>query len=179
MDVFQSTYDLLVHLSDAGYDIGMNKSDLPSVKELSEWIIYMGNKGTWAQGELNKYVESNWEMLRQHHQLVTQEEFDKLVATNMNQDLYKKMVDYWGDGLGKIMVYNQTYIVIPGLWFGKIFITFQPSRGWEEVKIENYHDLTLPPHQQYVTFYKWLDEVANCDVIINLGTHGTLEWLLW
>lgn len=177
LDVFQSTYDLLVHLSDAGYDIGMNKSDLPSVKELSEWIIYMGNKGTWAQGELNKYVESNWEMLRQHHQLVTQEEFDKLVATNMNQDLYKKMVDYWGDGLGKIMVYNQTYIVIPGLWFGKIFITFQPSRGWEEVKIENYHDLTLPPHQQYVTFYKWLDEVANCDVIINLGTHGTLEWL--
>ena len=32
-------------------------------------------------------------MLRQHHQLVTQEEFDKLVATNMNQDLYKKIVD--------------------------------------------------------------------------------------
>ena len=31
-DVFQSTYDLLVHLSDAGYDIGMNKSDLPSVR---------------------------------------------------------------------------------------------------------------------------------------------------
>ena len=46
LDVFQSTYDLLVHLSDAGYDIWMNKSDLPSVKELSEWIIYMGNKGT-------------------------------------------------------------------------------------------------------------------------------------
>lgn len=46
------------------------------------------------------------------------------------------MVDYWGDGLGKIMVYNQTYIVIPGLWFGKIFITFQPSRGWEEVKVK-------------------------------------------
>ena len=178
LDVFQSTYDLLVHLADAGYDIGMDKSDLPSVDELSTWIVYMGNKGTWAQGELNKYVESNWEMLMEHHQLITQDEFDELVANNINQDLYKQMVDYWGDGLGKVMVYNQTYIVIPGLWFGKIFITFQPSRGWEEVNIvESYHDLTLPPHQQYVTFYKWLDEVANCNVVINLGTHGTLEWL--
>ena len=61
------------------------------------------------------------------------------------------------------MVYKNSYIVIPGLWFGKVFVTFQPSRGWEE--LQNYHDLKLPPHQQYVSFYKWLDKTVKvrCD----------------
>lgn len=64
------------------------------------------------------------------------------------------------------------------IWFGKIFITFQPSRGWEELKtVENYHDLTLPPTQYYVAFYKWLDQTAKVNAVINMGTHGTLEWL--
>ena len=48
LDVFQSVHDLLEHLADAGYDIGMAKSDIPSVDDLSDLIIEMGNKGTWA-----------------------------------------------------------------------------------------------------------------------------------
>lgn len=174
LDVFQSAHDILEHLADAGYDIGMDKSDIPSVDDLSDLIIEMGNKGTWAQGLLNQYVEKYWNQLMEHHQLITLDEFYNLTK-DMNQTLYKQMVDRWGAGLGEIMVYNKTYIVIPGMWFGKVFITFQPSRGWEE--IQNYHDLTLPPHQQYVTFYKWLDKTIGCDAIINLGTHGTVEWL--
>lgn len=174
LDVFQSVHDLLEQLYAAGYNIGMNKSDIPSVDDLSDLIIEMGNKGTWAQGLLNKYVEKYWDQLMEHNQLIPLDEFYKLTS-DMNKTLYKQMIDKWGDGLGSIMVYNNTYIVIPGMWFGNIFITFQPSRGWEEV--QNYHDLTLPPHQQYVTFYKWLDKTIGCNAIINLGTHGTLEWL--
>ncbi len=174
LDVFQSVHDLLEKLCDAGYNIGMNKSDIPSVEELTELIIEMGNKGTWAQGLINQYVEKYWNVLMEHHQLITLDEFEKLIE-GLNDTLRKQMVDYWGDGLGKIMVYNETYILIPGIWFGNIFITFQPSRGWEEV--QNYHDLTLPPHQQYVAFYQWLDQTVGCNAVINLGTHGTLEWL--
>nr|WP_299522019.1 cobaltochelatase subunit CobN [uncultured Methanobrevibacter sp.] len=174
LDIFQSVHDLLVKLYDSGYDIGMAKSDIPSVDDLSDLIVEMGNKGTWAQGLLNKYVEKYWNQLKEHNQLISLDEFNKLTS-DMNKTLFKQMVDRWGSGLGEIMVYNDTYIVIPGMWFGNIFITFQPSRGWEEV--QNYHDLTLPPHQQYVTFYKWLDKTIDCDAIINLGTHGTVEWL--
>ncbi|HNR26905.1 MAG TPA: cobaltochelatase subunit CobN, partial [Methanobacteriaceae archaeon] len=66
-------------------------------------------------------------------------------------------------------------IVIPGIVLGNVLITVQPSRGWEEV--ENYHDEYLPPHHQYIALYKWLEEAFNANVMIHMGTHGTMEWL--
>ncbi len=173
LDVFQSTYDLLFKLHEAGFNVG-NISDIPSVRNLTELIVNAGNKGNWAKGLLNDYVEKNFDQLMAHHQLIDLDMFYNLTA-NINPALYEWMINYWGDGLGEIMVYNETYIVIPGMWFGNIFITFQPSRGWEEV--QNYHDLSLPPHQQYVAFYEWLDQVVGVSAIVNMGTHGTLEWL--
>ena len=173
LDVFQSTYDLLFQLDQAGFNVG-NVSDIPSLRNLTDLIIDFGNKGTWARGLLNKYVEENFDELMAHNQLIDLNQFYDLTA-RINPALYEWMINHWGDGLGEIMVYNDTYIVIPGLWFGNVFITFQPSRGWEEV--QNYHDLSLPPHQQYVAFYEWLDQVIGVNAIINMGTHGTLEWL--
>ena len=101
-------------------------------------------------------------------------EFEKLTS-DVNDELFNQMISYWKDGLGPAMVYKEKYIVIPGIWFGNVFITFQPSRGWEEV--QDYHSLTIPPHQQYVTFYKWLDKTAKINAVISMGTHGTQEWL--
>ena len=173
LDVFQSTYDLIFKLGEAGFNIG-NISDIPSLYELTELIVQFGNKGTWAQGLLNQYVEEHFDELMAHNQLIDLNQFYDLTA-NINPTLYEWMINRWGDGLGDIMVYKDKYIVIPGLWFGNVFVTFQPSRGWEEV--QNYHDLSLPPHQQYVAFYEWLDQVIGANALINMGTHGTLEWL--
>ena len=173
LDVFQSTYDLLFRLAQAGYDVG-NISDIPALENLTEMIVQFGNKGTWAKGLLEQYVEENWDYLMSHNQLIDLNEFYQLTS-KINSTLYEEMIVRWGDGLGNIMVYKNKYIVIPGVWFGNIFITFQPSRGWEEAT--NYHDLKLPPHQQYVAFYEWLDQKVKVDAIINMGTHGTLEWL--
>ena len=173
LDVFQSTYDLLFQLEKAGFNVG-NISDIPSLYNLTELIVQFGNKGTWARGLLNEYVEKHFDELMAHNQLIDLNQFYDLTA-HIDPALYEWMINRWGDGLGEIMVYNNTYIVIPGLWFGNVFVTFQPSRGWEEV--QNYHDLSLPPHQQYVAFYEWLDQVIDADALINMGTHGTLEWL--
>ena len=173
LDVFESTYDLLYRLNEAGYDVG-DINDIPSLYDLTELIVEAGNKGTWAQGVLNDYVEKHFDELMAHGQLIDLDLFYELTS-GINDSAYEWMIDRWGDGLGEIMVYNDTYIVIPGMWFGNVFITFQPSRGWEEV--QNYHDLSLPPHQQYVAFYEWLDQYAGINAIINLGTHGTIEWL--
>lgn len=110
----------------------------------------------------------------EHHQLISLKDFENLTS-DLRDDLYREMISYWGDSLGPAMVYKQKYIVIPGIWFGNVFVTFQPSRGWEEV--QDYHSLTIPPHQQYVAFYEWLDKVADINAIVSMGTHGTLEWL--
>ena len=174
LDVFNSTYQLIIKMAEQGYDIGVDVEDLMNLTTLTHLIFDMNNKGSWAKGLLNDYVEANWDSLMKHHQLISLQDFYDLTS-DVDRDLYLQMINYWGDGLGPAMVYKDTYIVLPGIWFGNVFITFQPSRGWEEV--QNYHDLTLPPHQQYVTFYEWLDKTAKVDAIINMGTHGTLEWL--
>lgn len=174
LDVFQSTFQLLIQLYNEGYNIGMTPETIGSLNQLTDLIVEFGNKGTWAQGLLNQYVEKYYDSLINNNQLISLEEFYNLIS-DINPDLIKELVDYWGDGIGEIMVYNKSYIVIPGMQFGNVFITFQPSRGWEEVS--NYHDTTLPPHQQYVAFYEWLDKIYKTDAIVYMGTHGTLEFL--
>ena len=176
LDVFSSTYDLIIKLAEQGYDIGYDVKDLMNLDNFTDLIFKMGNKGSWAKGLLEQYVESNWDSLMAHNQLISVKDFFKLTS-DIKPELYEEMMARWGQNgtLGEIMVYKNQYIVIPGLWFGNVFVTFQPSRGWEEV--QNYHDLKLPPHQQYVSFYKWMDKTFKANAIVNMGTHGTLEWL--
>ena len=176
LSVCLSTYDLIIKLAEQGYDIGCNVSDLMNLTTFEDLVFKMGNKGSWASGLLEEYVETNWDALMEHHQLISVKDFYDLTE-DIPDDLFDEMMERWGAKgvLGEIMVYKNSYIVIPGLWFGNVFVTFQPSRGWEEV--QNYHDLKLPPHQQYVSFYEWLDKTVNVNAIVNMGTHGTLEWL--
>ena len=176
LDVFTSTYELIINLAKQGYDIGCDIEDLMSLDNFTDLIFKMGNNGSWASGLLEEYVETNWDSLMEHHQLISIKDFYQLTS-DIKPELYEEMMARWGQQgtLGEIMVYKNQYIVIPGLWFGNVLVTFQPSRGWEEV--QNYHDLKLPPHQQYVSFYKWMDKTFKANAIINMGTHGTLEWL--
>ncbi|MCK9151844.1 cobaltochelatase subunit CobN [Methanobacterium alcaliphilum] len=174
LDIFQSLHDLLEQLYDAGYDIGMGKNEIPTTTQLYTLVAEFGNKGSWAQGLLNSYVGNNSASLIANQQLINLTQYMKWFR-ELPSTLQNELVAKWGTGLGNIMTYNNSYLVIPGLVCGNVFITVQPSRGWEEVK--NYHDATLPPHQQYLAFYRWLDEVFHADAMIHLGTHGTLEWL--
>ena len=182
LDVIQSTYDLLLKLYEEGYTV-CNISELMNITEFTKLLFNSGNKGSWAGGLLTQYVQENKEELIKHHQLISMDDFIDLTS-DLPEELYVEMVNQWGSGLGKSMVYtegDEQYLVVPGIWFGNIFVTFQPSRGWEEADIseviQNYHDLKLPAHQYYVAFYEWMDKVTKANAIISMGTHGTLEWL--
>ena len=39
----------------------------------------------------------------------------------------------------------------------------QPARGWLEEADHLYHDVTLPPHHQYLAFYLWLKHEFNTE----------------
>ncbi len=60
---------------------------------------------------------------------------------------------------------------------GKLIVAVQPDRGDAVSRKGDYHDLTLPPRHAYVAFYMWLRRKECVDAIIQLGAHGTLEWL--
>ena len=60
---------------------------------------------------------------------------------------------------------------------GKLIVAVQPDRGDASSRKGDYHNLNLPPRHAYVAFYFWLTRKENVDAIIQLGAHGTLEWL--
>lgn len=181
LDVFTSTHDLLVKLAQSGYNIGMKIEDIPTAEELTTMMIDTGNKGGWAMGFLNTYVKENFDTLRKNHQLISKAEFMEMF-NSLPKNLQLQLTKSWNTGLGNgSMIYNKSYILIPGFYFGNIFITSQPARGWDSVN--DYHSDTLAPPQQYVAFYKYLynyfkgGKNSSTDAIISMGTHGTLEWL--
>jgi cobaltochelatase CobN len=60
---------------------------------------------------------------------------------------------------------------------GKLVIAVQPDRGDAASRKGDYHNLNLPPRHAYVAFYFRLSRKEKVDAIIQLGAHGTLEWL--
>jgi cobaltochelatase CobN len=89
----------------------------------------------------------------------------------VQQDLQQQ----WGLPPGEIMV-DGDRLLIPGIILGNIFVGLQPSRGVHEDPQKAYHDKELPPHHQYICFYKWLEKEFAADALIHWGTHGTLEF---
>jgi cobaltochelatase CobN len=63
------------------------------------------------------------------------------------------------------------------LRLGKLIVAVQPDRGDAFSRKGDYHNLNLPPRHAYVAFYFWLTRYEKVDAIIQLGAHGTLEWL--
>ena len=60
---------------------------------------------------------------------------------------------------------------------GKLIVAVQPDRGDASSRKGDYHNLNLPPRHAYVAFHFWLTRKEKVDAIIQLGAHGTLEWL--
>ena len=86
----------------------------------------------------------------------------------------------WGEAPGNIMTVKKNgteYIVIPGMFFGNIYIGPEPQRGWEADVEKLYHNTAVSPPHQYLAWYAWVNEVFGADAQVHLGRHATYEWL--
>jgi len=164
LDTFQS----LIILLDAMREQGFTVSGYPRTRH--EFVRLITKK--------NALNQSNWATLtkiKQNAFKVPASCYNKWFS-QISPDSRGKMVSVWGDPPGKLMA-DEENLYIPGLQFGNVFIGFQPTRGVHEDPTKSYHDSALPPHHQYVAFYRWLEETFQADAIIHFGTHGTLEFL--
>jgi cobaltochelatase CobN len=66
---------------------------------------------------------------------------------------------------------------IPGFRCGNIAVLIQPARGYGRDPKATYHDPALAPPHAYLAAYTWLADEFRADAVIDLGKHGTLEWL--
>ncbi|HVH79258.1 MAG TPA: cobaltochelatase subunit CobN, partial [Stellaceae bacterium] len=69
------------------------------------------------------------------------------------------------------------HFAIPGLRIGNIAVLIQPARGYNIDPKATYHDPALVPPHSYLATYAWLADDFRADAVIDLGKHGTLEWL--
>jgi len=66
---------------------------------------------------------------------------------------------------------------IPGFRCGNVAVLVQPARGYNLDPKSTYHDPALVPPHSYFAAYAWLADSFRADAVIDLGKHGTLEWL--
>lgn len=82
----------------------------------------------------------------------------------------------WGEAPGDVFFYDGA-ILVPGMLNGNVYVTVQPPRGFGEDPGKIYHSPDCAPTHHYIGVYAWLRDVWQADVVIHVGTHGSLEWL--
>lgn len=82
----------------------------------------------------------------------------------------------WGRAPGTFRVVDGV-LPVPGLLLGHVFVGLQPPRGYEEHAEKIYHSPSVAPPHSYQALYAWLRHTFGADIVIHLGTHGSLEWL--
>ncbi|WP_423792446.1 cobaltochelatase subunit CobN [Methanocaldococcus indicus] len=101
---------------------------------------------------------------------------------NLPEKVKKEVIDTWGN-LNEGMIYkinNKKKIVITGLKFGNVYVCVQPKRGCFGARCDGevckiLHNPECPPTHHYLATYKYFNDIG--DVIVHVGTHGTLEFL--
>ena len=169
----QSIVTILERMKDDGYTLGETAVNADTVYRTI--MAHGRNVGNWAPAEVAATVKTGGPVL---------------VPVKLYHEWYQKLSPLFRAAVEKkwgtpeectIMTWTDRnggkYFVLPAVKYGNTLLTPQPARGWGQDVTKMYHDVTLPPHHQYIAFYLYLKYGFQADALIHLGTHGTHEWL--
>lgn len=169
----QSLHTILRRMESEGYNLG-GHAPLPDT--LFQQVMQSGrNVGNWSPAEVNALVQTGEALL------LPVDTYRKWYP-QLSPSLQTQVEAKWGKPEhSDIMTWSdrsrKKYFVFPAVRYGNILLTPQPARGWGQDVTKMYHDVSLPPHHQYIAFYLYLKHGYRADAVIHLGTHGTHEWL--
>ncbi|BBO89140.1 magnesium chelatase subunit H [Desulfosarcina ovata] len=161
IDTFASLKKLFGIMAERGYSV----SGVPEKQGLHEYFLsrQLVNLARW--GDVRESFK--------HGRMVSVNQYQGLLETLPAGD---EIAPQWGPPPGEIMCEDDR-LLIPAVEFGNLLVGLQPARGYHADPDKISHDKTLPPHHQYVAFYRWLEEHWRPDCVVHVGTHGTLEFL--
>jgi cobaltochelatase CobN len=172
LDSSASVINILKDLKQQGYTL----DSLPdSSKQLMDAIINgLTNDCRWASPQ---------ELSERALAKISVEQYEPWF-NELPLDISDKMTQDWGPRPGKLFTYDGK-LLVAGLLNGNIFIGMQPPRGLLEnaastsrcSQCGSYHSLDISMPHHYHAYYRWIRDVFKADVIMHIGTHGTLEWL--
>ncbi len=164
LDAPASVMNILLDLQAQGYDV----SALPeSSQALIETIINgLTNDRNWLSAE---------DLAKRAIAKISGKQYADWFS-ELPVDVSAKMVQDWGNPPGTLFSYHGD-LLVAGLISGNVFVGLQPTRGYLENSASIYHspDLSMPHH--YYAYYRWIRDVFKANVIMHIGTHGSLEWL--
>ena len=161
LDVSESVRNILEELDREGYNV----IRLPNGKTIADLFIEGGSVN------LAKYTavdDFNGVILKG-------DDYKKLIS-DLPKELTDEILKIWGEPIGNIMTMNSS-IKLPIIQLNNVYLCLQPFRGMVSGGSIEYHNKNLPPHHQYLAFYRYLEQILEIDAIINIGTHGTEEFL--
>ena len=164
LDAPVSVHNILLDLKESGYTLDA----LPeNGQELIEIIINgLTNDRRWLSFD---------ELAERATAKISVEQYTGWFS-ELPADVQTKMNTDWGKPPGKVFAYKNE-LLVAGLVTGNVFIGLQPPRGFLEDQSSIYHspDLSMPHH--YYAYYRWIRDVFKANVVMHIGTHGSLEWL--
>ena len=152
LDVFPSVFEVLAKLQADGYQV-----EVPENPDRLREMLLEGNSsefGTLAN-----------------------------VACRMSVDDYRRLCPFvddierdWGRAPGAINS-NGREILVLGIQLGNVFVGLQPTFGYEGDPMRLLAAESGAPHHGFMGLYTYLEKVLGVDVVVHVGTHGSLEFM--
>jgi magnesium chelatase subunit H len=152
LSVYQSLYNTLHTLKDAGYAV-----DPPESVDALRTAITEGNAhryGTNANVAAEIPVDDH--VRREPH--------------------LKEIEAQWGPAPGKDLT-NGRKIFVQGVYFGNVFVAVQPGFGYEGDPMRLLFEKGFAPTHAFSAFYRYLREDFDANAVLHFGTHGALEFM--
>jgi cobaltochelatase CobN subunit (EC 6.6.1.2) len=178
LDTLESVSRILNTMKENGYSVDPPESG----KELIENIMDHKAISEFRWTTIDEIVDKGGALA-----MVAGEDYERWFDT-LEPAVKKRMCDAWGnppgeekDGVPAAMVYDGK-IVVTGVRYGNAVVCVQPKRGCAGARCDGQvckilHDPEIPPTHQYLATYRWIENDFKADVIVHVGTHGSLEFL--
>ncbi len=178
LDSIESVARILKAMQAAGYAVTPPKDG----KELIDTIMERKAISEFRWTPVGEIVRSGGAL-----GMVKKEQYEAWFS-QLNEVVRRRMAGTWGqppgeakDGMPAAMVYGGS-IVVTGVSYGNAVVCVQPKRGCAGSRCDGQvckilHDPEVPPTHQYLATYRYLENVFKADVLVHVGTHGTLEFL--
>ena len=152
LSVFESLHNTLKAMRSEGYQI-----DLPETVDDLRRAILQGNAAQYGQqANVAAHVDA-----------------DRIVKTCKH---LAEIEAVWGPAPGKHQSDGRGVFVL-GRHFGNVFVGVQPAFGYEGDPMRLLFERGFAPTHAFATFYKWLRDEYQADVLLHFGMHGALEFM--
>jgi len=171
LDAPESVARILKRMADAGYNVTIPESG----RALIDLILAKKAMSEFRWTTVQDIVANGGAL-----ELMDMAAYEPYFRT-LPQGVQQRVSETWGAPPGAGMVLDGR-ILITGIRLGNATVHVQPKRGCFGARCDGsvckiLHDPKCPPPHQYLATYYWLEHVQKADVVVHVGTHGSLEFL--